>query len=101
MLVLDASVGYVASLADGGFRALTDDDLVAPALLWPETRAVLHAALWHGRLGRAGADAAHERLERAPVRRIDRAALGTTAWRIADDLGWARTYDAEYLALAQ
>jgi predicted nucleic acid-binding protein len=22
------------------------------------------------------------------------------AWSIADDLGWAKTYDAEYLALA-
>ena len=27
-------------------------------------------------------------------------ALGREAWRIADDLGWAKTYDAEYLALA-
>jgi predicted nucleic acid-binding protein len=30
-----------------------------------------------------------------------RTRLGATAWRIADDLGWARTSDAEYVALAQ
>jgi predicted nucleic acid-binding protein len=26
--------------------------------------------------------------------------LGDEAWRIADELGWAKTYDAEYVALA-
>ena len=25
--------------------------------------------------------------------------LGLEAWRIADELGWARTYGAEYVAL--
>jgi predicted nucleic acid-binding protein len=29
------------------------------------------------------------------------AKLGPTAWRIADELGWAKTYDAEYVAVAQ
>jgi hypothetical protein len=28
------------------------------------------------------------------------ARAGDLAWRIADELGWAKTYDAEYLALA-
>ncbi len=26
--------------------------------------------------------------------------LGREAWRIADSLGWAKAYDAEYVALA-
>jgi predicted nucleic acid-binding protein len=26
--------------------------------------------------------------------------LGREAWRISDEFGWAKTYDAEYLALA-
>jgi len=26
--------------------------------------------------------------------------LGAEAWRIADELGWAKTFDAEYVALA-
>jgi predicted nucleic acid-binding protein len=26
--------------------------------------------------------------------------LAEEAWRIADELGWAKTYDAEYVALA-
>jgi predicted nucleic acid-binding protein len=31
---------------------------------------------------------------------VDEEQLGAEAWRIADELGWAKTYDAEYLALA-
>lgn len=27
--------------------------------------------------------------------------LGTQAWSIADDLSWAKTYDAEFCALAR
>jgi len=27
--------------------------------------------------------------------------LAEEAWRVADELGWAKTYDAEYLALAR
>ena len=27
--------------------------------------------------------------------------LGEEAWRVADELGWAKTYDAEYVALAR
>ena len=30
----------------------------------------------------------------------DRAALLVEAWAIADRFGWAKTYDAEYVALA-
>ena len=29
------------------------------------------------------------------------ARLGREAWAIADELGWTKTYDAEYLALAR
>ena len=39
-------------------------------------------------------------LEQAPVERRDDERLGERAWRIADELGWAKTYDAEYVALA-
>jgi indolepyruvate ferredoxin oxidoreductase alpha subunit len=42
-----------------------------------------------------------DRLEDAPVRRRQPRRLGYEAWRIADELGWKTTYDAEYLALAR
>ncbi len=101
MLVLDASAAVPGCTTVLGFDLFAGEELVAPALMWSEARATLHLHLARGRLDRAQAVTAHERLERAPVRRVDRAALGATAWRIADDLGWARTYDAEYVALAE
>ena len=42
-----------------------------------------------------------EALEGGPIRRRADARLGRRAWAIADLLGWMKTYDAEYLALAQ
>ncbi len=41
-----------------------------------------------------------DRLENAPVKPGRHRELGLEAWRIADLLGWAKTYDAEYVALA-
>lgn len=43
----------------------------------------------------------HERLESSPVKMRTHRRLGAVAWRIADNLGWAKTYDAKYLALAE
>ncbi len=69
--------------------------------MWSEARSTLHRQSFGDRLRAEQGTAAHDRLEHAPVRRVERAALGATAWRIADELAWARTYDAEYVALAQ
>lgn len=41
------------------------------------------------------------RLLKAPVQIRTPDGLIEAAWRIADDLGWAKTYDAQYVALAQ
>lgn len=100
-LVVDASYAVVAVEARDGFAFLGDDDLAAPALMWSEARSVLHLGRWRGARSAEAAATAHRRLEHAPVRLERPATLGEVAWRIADDLGWARTYDAEYLALAE
>ena len=100
MLVLDASVAFSASRVDDGFTVLGHDELVAPGLMWSEARAALHEVMWRGELAAPQALAAHRRLEAAPVAVRSPAGLGAEAWRIADELGLAKTYDAEYLALA-
>jgi len=43
---------------------------------------------------------ARETLDSCPVRQIVDDRLGGEAWRVADEVGWAKTYDAEYVALA-
>jgi predicted nucleic acid-binding protein len=69
--------------------------------MWSEVRSGLHEGVWRGDFDRTEAEAAHRRLEEAPVHSIADIRVGVEAWRIADELGWAKTYDAEYLALAQ
>ena len=75
--------------------------LLAPTLLRSQTLSVLHEAVQRGELP---ADVARERLARVgrmPIRLLGDAVLRRRAWELADQLGWASTYDAEYIALTQ
>lgn len=69
--------------------------------MWSEARSSLHELLWRQEVSAADAEATRTRLETCPIERRTHAKLGTEAWTIAEDLGWAKTYDAEYLALAR
>jgi predicted nucleic acid-binding protein len=100
VLVLDASLAVAECLAGTDFEAYAGEQLVAPPLLWPEGRSALHAMAWRGNASVEDAQAAAERLEVAPIEETRAAGLGRRAWAIADELGWAKTYDAEYVALA-
>jgi predicted nucleic acid-binding protein len=101
MLVVDASAASPWPSFAGGFARLRDRDLVAPGLMWSEARSALHETRWRGEITAEAAEAMRERLESCPVKRRHPADLGRRAWQVADALGWARTYDAEYVALAQ
>lgn len=100
-LVVDASIAVPACLSKAGFSVLPEDDLAAPGLLWSETLSVLHELVWRREITTVDGDAARQALEDAPVRRVDDPGLADEAWRMAETLGWAKTYDAEYVALAR
>jgi predicted nucleic acid-binding protein len=100
-LVVDASVAVPACLSSAGFSVLRDDDLAAPALLWSECVSVLHELRWRREITGDDADAARDALENGSVRPVEPPDLRDEAWRIADQLGWAKTYDAEYVAAAR
>lgn len=100
MLVIDANVAIAACARPSGFDDLPDD-LVGPPLLWSEARSTLHLQATKGEIAVERAVHLHERLNAAPIKRLDPPNLGSETWRIADDLGWGRTYDAEYVALAK
>lgn len=100
-LVVDATVAIAALAREGGFEVLDDSDLVAPPLMWSEARSTLHLALWKSKITEELARLQHDRLETCAVRRIESPDLGKTAWQLAEQFGWGRTYDAEYVALAK
>jgi predicted nucleic acid-binding protein len=100
VLVLDANVVIPACTVDRGFRPFGRERLVAPPLMWSEAISSLHEAVWRGELDRDEGQRAVDRLDRSPVRAETHPELGHEAWRLADELGFAKTYDAEYLALA-
>ncbi len=75
--------------------------LLAPTLLRSQTLSSMHEAVHRGELT---ADVARRRLAsigRLPIRLLGDAVLRRKAWEIADRLGWASTFDAEYVALTQ
>jgi len=101
MLVIDANVARAACGGEGDGFALLGDELVSVPLMWSEARASLHLALLKGEIGREDGEIIHDRLETCPVDRINPPELGKEAWRLAEEFGWGRTYDAEYVALAR
>lgn len=72
---------------------------MAPPLLWPEVRSALHVAFWRDSVSHDLAERVMVSLDSGPVKERRHRSLGRAAWAIASDLGWAKTYDAEYLAL--
>ena len=99
-LVVAASVVVEACIGAAAFAPLDGHELVAPPLLWSEATSVLHEMAWRGEIEGDVAARAVERLEQAPIARHDLDGGIRAAWAIADGLGWAKTYDAEYVALA-
>lgn len=101
MPVIDASVAVKVSLAETGFDRLRSEDLSAPPLLLSEASSALHELAWRQSVTRRLASEAFGRLLSAPIeiRRPER--LSRDAWDVAELLGWAKTYDAEYVALAR
>ncbi len=97
--VVDASA--VLHLASAGIAVSGAHQLLAPTLLRSQTLSILHAAVQRRELP---ADVARDRLARIgrmPIRLLGDAVLRRRAWDLADQLGWASTYDAEYVALTQ
>jgi predicted nucleic acid-binding protein len=97
--VVDA--GAVLHLASAGVEIPDEHELLAPTLLRSQTLSALHEAVQRGEVP---ADVARDRLTRIgrmPIRLLGDAVLRRRAWDLADQLGWASTYNAEYIALTQ
>jgi len=107
VLIVDASLVVELCIDRAGEQAsaaLGDDGrLAAPPLLWSEVPSVLHAMAFRREISSLLAEEGLERFLTGKIEVAERRPGGLTkaAWQVAEEFGWAKTYDAEYVALAQ
>lgn len=94
-------VSAVLHLAGEGIEVPAEHRLLAPTLLRSQVLSALHEAVARGELSVEVARERLRRIRRLPIRLLGDAVLQGRAWELADRLGWASTYTAEYLALTQ
>jgi predicted nucleic acid-binding protein len=98
--VIDA--GVAVQLASAGTTKIpARHELLAPTLLRSQTLSVLHEAVQRGEIADDVARDQLGRIQQLPIRLLGDAVLRRRAWEVATQLGWAETYDAEYVALTQ
>jgi predicted nucleic acid-binding protein len=100
VLVVDPSF-IVRAASAGTLGTLEGRSLVAPPLLWSEVVSALRAAVWRGAISARLGEASMAAFEEMPIERRRPRRLYQEAWRTARELGWAKTYDAEYVALSK
>jgi len=97
--VVDA--GAAIHLASEEVEVSSEHELLAPTLLRSQTLSVLHEAVQRGEIPPDVARDHLARIGRMSIRLLGDAVLRRRAWDLASQLGWASTYDAEYVALTQ
>ena len=97
--VVDSSA--VLHLASSETEVPAKHKLLAPTLLRSQTLSDLHEAVQRGELAAEVARNHLAHIGRIPIRLLGDVVLRRRAWELADRLGWAQTYNAEYVALTQ
>ncbi len=95
--VVDASA--VLHLASAEFEVSAEHELLAPTLLRSQTLSALHEVVQRGEMPAGVARERLARIGKMPIRLLGDGVLRRRAWEVADKLGWATTYNAEYVAL--
>jgi predicted nucleic acid-binding protein len=75
--------------------------IVAPTLLRSQLLSLLYQAVQRGEMTRKGAERQLDYVRGLRIRLLGDRVLQSVAWKVADQLGWSDTYDAEYIALTQ
>ena len=88
-------------IAAGEVEVAPEHKLVAPTLVRSQALAALYDAARRGEITVAEGMERVTRINSLKVRFLGDKVLQRTAWRVAHELGWETTYDAEYVALTQ
>jgi predicted nucleic acid-binding protein len=78
-----------------------EHQLVAPTLLRAQLLSLLYQAVCRGELAKQEAEHQLTYVRGLQIRLLGDRVLQSVAWKIADQLGWPDTFDAEYVALTQ
>jgi predicted nucleic acid-binding protein len=88
-------------VASGEIEVAAEHKLVAPTLVRSQALSALYGAARRGEISAAEGIERVTRINSLKVRFLGDKVLQRAAWRVADELGWNTTYDAEYVALTQ
>ena len=93
--------GAVLCILDEELVVAEGHKLLAPTLLRSQVLSTLFEAVQRGELDAAAGLQRLERIGRMSIRYLGDGVLRRRAWDLAARLGWASTYEAEYVALTQ
>jgi indolepyruvate ferredoxin oxidoreductase alpha subunit len=93
--------GTLLRIVAGEIDVAPEHKLLAPTLVRSQALAALYQAARRGEITSAEGRERVRRINSLKVRFLGDKVLQTTAWKVADELGWETTHDAEYVALTQ
>jgi indolepyruvate ferredoxin oxidoreductase alpha subunit len=88
-------------IASGEVEVAARHQLLAPTLVRSQALAALYESARQGEISDAEGLERVTRINSLKVRFLGDKVLQRTAWKVADQLGWKTTYDAEFVALTQ
>ena len=96
-------IGPEVAIQLAGEEAVVPDGhhMLAPALLRSQMLSFLYQAVHRGEMTKEDAERRLFYVQGMRIRLHEDYLLQNAAWRVADQLGWPDTFDAEYVALTQ
>jgi predicted nucleic acid-binding protein len=96
-------IGADVAIALAHRQAMIRDEnqILAPTLLRSQMLSLLYQAVRRGEMTKKDADQRLNYVRGLRIRLLGDRVLQNVAWKIADQLGWSDTFDAEYVALTQ
>jgi predicted nucleic acid-binding protein len=88
-------------IAAGEVEVAAGHKLVAPTLVRSQALSALYESARRGEISAAEGLERVARINTLEVRFLGDKVLQRKAWKVADQLGWETTYDAEFVALTQ
>jgi predicted nucleic acid-binding protein len=93
--------GTLLQIAAGEIEVTAEHKLVAPTLVRSQALSALYEAARRGEISAAEGLERVTRINSLKVRFLGDKVLQQKAWKVADQLGWETTFDAEFVALTQ